>query len=163
MSSKSQRKERRRLANLRASQAGIPHALRQPAVLHQQLQERFFSGPLPPPDQLEHYERVQPGFGERIMAMAELQYAMAESQTRHRQELEKSVVRNGVVLSYLGWGSAFFMGVAGLSVASYLMYLGRELGGGAAFVSSLAVLAGLFVYGKREQNKDLAAKRPPHE
>lgn len=46
-----------------------------------------FSGPLPPPDELEKYERVSPGAAKRI-------FAMAETQGHHRRELEKSLVDN---------------------------------------------------------------------
>lgn len=46
-----------------------------------------FSGPLPPADELEKYERISPGAAERI-------FAMAETQGHHRRELEKSLVDN---------------------------------------------------------------------
>lgn len=41
-----------------------------------------FSGPIPPPDTLAKYEEKFPGFGERILAMAEREAA-------HRHELDK--------------------------------------------------------------------------
>jgi uncharacterized membrane protein len=40
-------------------------------------------GPIPPPDMLAAYESTHPGLAERLVAMA-------EAQSRHRQELEKA-------------------------------------------------------------------------
>lgn len=42
-----------------------------------------FSGPIPPPDILAHYEKIAPGFAERILAMA-------ERQTQSRIALEEA-------------------------------------------------------------------------
>ena len=41
----------------------------------------------------------------------------------------------------------------------WLIYVGRQLGGGAAFVASLGTLAGVFYYGRRKQSDELANKR----
>ncbi len=41
-----------------------------------------FQGPIPPPEILSNYEQLQPGAADRILAMA-------ESETRHRQEMER--------------------------------------------------------------------------
>jgi uncharacterized membrane protein len=154
MSSKWRRRERRRLA-----QKGFPGQQRL-SVTTQQIQGRFTSGPIPPPDQLEHYERVQSGLAERIVAMAEKQLVIAEGQTKHRQDLEKKVIGHNIILSYLGLASGFVLGAGGLGAATWLIYLGKQLGGGAAFVASLATLAGLFFYGKRQQSQELQRKRP---
>jgi uncharacterized membrane protein len=152
MSSKWRRRERRRLA-----QKGIPG--QQNVLLAQQVHGKFFSGPLPPPDQLEHYERVQAGLAGRIVTMAEKQLTIAEGQTKHRQDLEQRVIKNNIRLSYLGLASGFILGAGGLAAATWLIYLGRELGGGAAFIASLATLAGLFFYGRKKQSEELERKR----
>jgi uncharacterized membrane protein len=123
-----------------------------------QIRSLFYQGPLPPAAELLRYEQVKPGFGERIMQMAERQLAMAESQMKHRQALETRVISTNVRLSYLGLMSGFVLGSGGLCAAVYLIKLGRQLGGGAAFVASLATLAGLFIYGRRRQEKRLDQK-----
>jgi uncharacterized membrane protein len=115
----------------------------------------FYSGPLPQAAELQRYEQVKSGFAERIMQMAERQIAMAESQIAHRQDLEKHVIRTNVRLSYLGLLSGFILCAGGLAAAVYLIDQGRELGGGAAFVGSLAALAGLFIYGRKKQEQQL--------
>lgn len=49
------------------------------------LHASLFSGPLPPPDALQGYENISPGFANRILVMA-------EQQSVHRQELERSTI-----------------------------------------------------------------------
>ncbi len=63
--------------------------------------------------------------------MAERQYAMAEAQTTHRIDIEKRVIKHNINLSYLGWASGFILGGGGLAAAVWLIYIGRQLGGGA--------------------------------
>jgi hypothetical protein len=90
-----------------------------------------------------------------MIQMAERQLTMAENQMKHRQGLESKVISTNAILSYLGLISGFVLGSGGLAAAVYLIKLGRELGGGAAFVGSLATLAGLFIYGRRKQERQL--------
>jgi uncharacterized membrane protein len=142
MDSKWRRRERRLLEQQRSAiPQKLPNILRQPGIIQQQIEAQFFSGPLPAPDSLEHYERVQPGLAQQIVAMAQRQYAMAEAQTTHRIDIEKRVVKHNIYLSYLGWASGFI------------------LGGAAAFVTSLATLAGIFFFGRKRQTEELANKR----
>lgn len=121
----------------------------------QQIRGMFYQGPLPPASELQRYEQVRAGFGERIMQMAERQLAMAESQMKHRQALERRVISTNIRLSYLGLVSAFVLAGGGLCAAVYLIIFGRELGGGAAFIASLTTLAALFIYGRKRQEKQL--------
>ena len=45
--------------------------------------EQIFSGPVPPPEVLEKYEQIQPGFAERLLKMAEKeQESRIESQQK---------------------------------------------------------------------------------
>jgi len=46
------------------------------------LQQQQYSGPLPPPAALEHYERISPGLSDRIVRMA-------EAEAQHRRLLER--------------------------------------------------------------------------
>lgn len=163
MSSKWRGKDRNRKA-LPQSGPAVPNTpegiLRQQGLLTAQIQASMFSGPLPPPEQLEHYEKVHRGLAERIVSMTERQFAMAERQGAHRIDIENRFVKHNIILSYLGWFSGFSLGAGGLIAAVILISRGRELGGGAAFVTSVGTLAGLFFYGRRKQGDDLAKKRP---
>jgi hypothetical protein len=46
-----------------------------------------YSGPLPHPEVLEHYDRIVPGGAERI-------FTQFESQAKHRQSIESRVIRS---------------------------------------------------------------------
>ena len=58
-------------------------------------EERSFSGPLPPPEYLEAYEKVMPGAPDRLLTMT-------EKQVDHRIELEKTIVKKKFFQSTLG-------------------------------------------------------------
>ena len=85
------------------------------------------SGPLPPPDELEKYERVSPGAAKRI-------FAMAERESSHRRELEKSLVDNEYKQASKGQNCAATLGalaivsgtIAGISGAQWT---GSVIGG----------------------------------
>jgi len=69
----------------------------QPQSKHVTVQTRAesFSGPLPPPVVLKQYDEIVPGAAERILSMA-------ESQSQHRQQLERSVIESDIKNSRLG-------------------------------------------------------------
>lgn len=112
---------------------------------------RSFSGPLPPPEALERYNQVLPGAAERIIAMA-------ESQHNHRQGLESHVVRSNVSAQTLGTILGFIVAMTVVIGGMYLVHEGKSGEGLAAILTALASLGGVFLYSKREQQKDLAKK-----
>ena len=112
---------------------------------------RAFSGPLPPPEALERYNQVLPGAAERIIAMA-------ESQHSHRQELEKHVIKSNVSAQKLGTILGFIVSMTVVLGGMFLVHEGKSGEGLAAILTALASLVGVFLYSKREQQKDLAKK-----
>ena len=58
-------------------------------------EERSFSGPLPPPEYLDAYEKTLPGAPDRILVMA-------EKQVDHRIDVEKTIVKKKFNQSTLG-------------------------------------------------------------
>ena len=58
-------------------------------------QEFYYSGPLPPPSVLAHFEKVLPGSAQKILDMS-------LEQNRHRHELEKQVIGSDIKDSRLG-------------------------------------------------------------
>ena len=110
-----------------------------------------FVGPLPPPDTLKQYDDALPGGAERIMALAERQSA-------HRQDLEKKVVDSNCKNERLGTILGFILAMTALGGGFALVAYGRDAGGIAAIVTSLATLAGVFIYGKRKQQQERAEK-----
>lgn len=74
-----------------------------------------FSGPIPPPSIIKGYEEVLSGSADRIISMA-------ENQSRHRQQMEKTMVSAEVRDSLLGILFAFVLGTLCI-VASIIMVI----------------------------------------
>ena len=97
-------------------------------VVHQEHQS---SGPLPHPDVLVGYEKIDPTFPERIMKMAE---ANNDASIQH----EKSLIEGSLKNERRGQWLAFFLGVLGLIVGVVLSLLGFSSAAIAAIIGSLA-------------------------
>lgn len=110
------------------------------ALIHQ---TASYSGPLPLPQHLEHYDKVLPGAADRIVSMAEREMA-------HRHSREKGAVKHGIVLSYLGQVFGFLIAALGLSGGIYCILQGNSWGGVGIGGVSLGSLVGIFVYGRKE-------------
>lgn len=110
-----------------------------------------FSGPLPHPALLAKYNEVIANGAERIMAMA-------ERQSIHRESLEAQVVAENVASQKRGSIFAFIICLTALIGGFALIAFGKDATGLAAIISSLAALAGVFVYGKYQQRKERQEK-----
>lgn len=82
-----------------------------------------FRGPIPPPDALARYERICPGFAERIIALA-------EREAENRQRLERDSMRiaeNDAVAARLetkhGQNLAFWITIVAFLAAVICAYL----------------------------------------
>lgn len=106
------------------------------------------TGPLPPPGMIRAYEKVVPGAGERL-------FALAESQSQHRQSIETAVIEADISAQkrgqYIAMVVAFAFG--GLALAAF--YLGYEWAGGTVAATVVAGGVGVFIVGKREQASEL--------
>lgn len=111
-----------------------------------------FQGPLPPPQVLAQYNEVVPGLAERVVQMA-------ESQSRHRQELERQVVAANVAAEKRASWFGFIL-LTLLSLGGFVL-ISRGYGphGIAIVIGALASFAGAYVWGKKQQQKELAWKR----
>lgn len=105
-----------------------------------------FSGPLPPPEILQGYERILPGSADRIISMA-------ERQSEHRQALERKVVEGGIDQSRLGLVCAFAVAIFGLGIGLFTALKGQPFFGGAVSIFIIASLVGAFIYGTRQQRE----------
>lgn len=83
----------------------------------------FHQGPLPPPYQLEEYDRVIPGSAERIISMA-------ERQQQHRIEIEKAVIFNDIGHAKLGVWSGLMVSLLSIAIGGFLIYCGHDWAGG---------------------------------
>ena len=117
------------------------------------VEQSLHMGPLPAPETFDHYERVLPGSAERIIKMA-------EQQGNHRRRIESWVViAGGVIQGYLGTlvGGAISTLTIWWSVG--LIRDGFGLIGLAPTIGALASLVGVFIYSRKQQDKELAEKR----
>ena len=112
----------------------------------------IFSGPLPPPEILEAYERVVEGSADRILTMA-------EDQSKHRKKLEEIVVLGGSRNQAAGMIFAFVLSLVIVGSGAFLIYHDKSLEGFGLILSDLLGLIGVFVYGKNTQLKELKANR----
>ena len=111
----------------------------------------FHEGPLPSPEVLAKYDDIVAGAAERIITMAEMQ-------ARHRQELEKIVVKSGARDSLLGLIFALIIGLATIIGGTYVAVGGHPTEGTILGGVGLASLVGVFVYGSRQRRAEREAK-----
>lgn len=111
-----------------------------------------FAGPLPPPEILEQYNRIHPGFADRIITLA-------ESQSQHRQGLERAVIQSNIKHEGRGQIFGFLIAVMVIAVSAVLMWHGKSLEGISGIVATLAALTGVFIYGRYRRDRELQQKR----
>lgn len=110
-----------------------------------------YQGPLPLPHMLAQYDEVVPGAADRIITMA-------ESQSKHRQKMESSVIAAGIRDSLLGLISAFLIGITTVVGGTICVLKGVSTGGTILSGSGLAALIGVFIYGSRQRRKERQEK-----
>jgi uncharacterized membrane protein len=146
-----------RLASPEVSRASGPEITQITAEVTRQVitrVSRFFSGPLPPPDVLVGYNEAFDGAAERIVAMA-------ESQLKHRQNMESRVVASNCSNEWTGQViGAVLSGIAILG-GIYLAAKDKPLSGFGVIILDLATLAGVFVYSRKAQTKERQDKLKP--
>ena len=117
--------------------------------------EVAFSGPLPPPEMLTAYERALPTSAERILKMAELEQAHMHALERSDMDARTRMAQRGQVL-------AFALGISGTVGGIILAFFDKSIAGFGVFFTSLATLAGVYIYGHKqakEQRPELPEKK----
>ena len=84
--------------------------------------------------------------------------AMAERQSIHRESLEANVVAGNVASQARVSIFAFIICLVSLIGGFGLIFTGKSVDGIVAIISSLAALAGVFVYGKYRQSRERVEK-----
>ncbi|MFK3872696.1 DUF2335 domain-containing protein [Pseudoalteromonas rhizosphaerae] len=102
-----------------------------------------YSGPLPPPKMLEHYDSVQPGFANRIVAMA-------EKEQSHRHNLENQGVSGAINKDSRGQHYALITSILLIASCAFLIYSGHEVSGSILGGGSLTGLAYIFISGRKK-------------
>lgn len=112
-----------------------------------------YEGPLPPPEMLQAYELITPGFATRILSMA-------ESQSAHRIEIEKHVIPSREKFAGRGQIFAFVLGIFGISCGTYCAINGQPTAGSIIGGGTVVSLASVFLVGRSKQQPNLDQKRP---
>ena len=103
------------------------------------------AGLLPPPHVLRKYEETLPGSADRI-------FQMAEAQTTQRQEKESRMLTAAIQRSKSGIFLGFFLALAFLGVAVWLISIGNVWPGTLLGTLDLVTLVSLFVLGRRPRS-----------
>ncbi len=114
-------------------------------------QQSSFSGPIPPPQFLQEYDKIVPGAAEIIVKMA-------KDQAEHRQTLEKSVINSDIKNSKMGLVFGFIIGMTGIIAGVIIIAVGQVIAGSVISGVTLASLVGTFVYGSQGRKKEREKK-----
>lgn len=74
-------------------------------------------------------------------------------------DLERTVVKTGSVLSFLGLISGLILGLTGIGCGTWLIHDGKDASGLAVVIGALVALVGVYFGGKKKQSDDLEDKR----
>ena len=107
-----------------------------------------FTGPIPPPNIMEQYEKTLPGSADRIIKMA-------ENQSEHRQSLEKQGLSFANREVHVGQVLGFAIGVIAIVTGGYIASSGAQISGGIMGTSVVVGLVSVFVIGSK--------RKPPKE
>ena len=121
-------------------------------VTIEQTRISYRSGMLPEPSELAAYNAIIPNGAERIMKMA-------ETQSAHRIELEKTVVESQQKLELRGQWFGLIIALAFGFGGLYAAVHGQPWFGGILAGGTLVSLVGIFVYSKKQSQKELSEKR----
>ena len=119
----------------------------------------FFSGPLPPPADLERYEKIYPGMTERLVALHERTFELARNQAEHRQKLEIEVIQGNLGSQSRGQWMAFIIVIASLLAGAFLIYSGKKAEGLWAMFAPLSGVLAVFVVTRSKHDKELERHR----
>lgn len=106
-----------------------------------------FSGPLPPPEVLESYDRIVPGAAKKLIAMA-------LRQSKHRQELERKVIESDVRRSRDGLWVGGILSLTSIILGAVAVFTGHDAAGATIATATVVSLAGVFVYGSTSRRKE---------
>jgi uncharacterized membrane protein len=113
---------------------------------------RHYSGPIPHPDILRGLEEIVPGSAAKVIQMA-------VDQGKHRQEMEKYVLRSQTRQSGTGQWLGFTIAMFGIIASVYLIATGHDAAGSVLGGIDLISLVSIFVLGKVAQSKDLEQRK----
>ena len=115
------------------------------------IKSTHYRGPIPDPDMLREYNDIVNDGAERIVTQF-------EEQSRHRREIEKTVITGQISESKRGQIFAFIVGITGLGLAFTSALLGFNTFAITLASTTIVGLVSAFIVGKNIQKKDLEEK-----
>lgn len=136
-----------------AADPNVPSVGHKTAVSNNHLlltqKHELFHGPLPHPDILAAYEKIQPGFADRIVAMA-------EAEAIHRRASEEKALTADIEFNRkmfsearLGQIFAFMIGLSAILAGAYAGINGAGVTGSLIGGSGVIGLVAVFVIGRK--------------
>lgn len=130
------------------------------------VQGLFYQGPIPPPEALEKYEKISPGFADRIVKMAEV-----EQEHRHKIDVEiieaqKKDSQAEYQEARIGQFCGLLIGCFAILCGGYTSIHGAAIAGGVIGAAGIGGLVTTFVYGRKsfppyqKENSTALAKTP---
>ncbi len=111
-------------------------------------QTSTFDGPLPHPEILAGYEKILTGAADRILKMA-------EEQSKHRRELEASVVHSNITNEKNGMKLAFIITVLFIILSGILIYFDKTIAGYLTLGTVIIGHAYNYINQKKQSEKEL--------
>lgn len=114
-------------------------------IIHAQ-QTTVYKGQLPPPDMLEKFEAIQPGFTDRL-------FKMVEDESQFKREQDRRMLNSFKMSTILGIVFAFLSVLIVSAVAVYAIYSGFG-GAGASIMATCIVGVIISFLQRRKRNTD---------
>jgi uncharacterized membrane protein len=119
-----------------------------------------FSGPMPPPALLSHYEDICPGSADRMLRMA-------EQEAEHRRKTEEKIVNAQIEYSNkhfaearCGQICALLITLSALAAGVYTAVNGHEIAGSVIGVGGIGGIVTTFIFGRRDKQPQEANGHP---
>lgn len=121
--------------------------------------QKSYSGPYPEPSELAKYEEIQPGFADRLIAMAE-----KEQLERHRMQeqvisVNSKMHEREVSLQKRGQFFALLSVLSITLLCAYGFYLGHASESSKIAIGVIVAVAGLFITGQWFKKKKEVAEQ----
>ncbi|MDP9310451.1 MAG: DUF2335 domain-containing protein [Chloroflexota bacterium] len=109
--------------------------------------EEYHSDILPHPNILRQFDQIVPHGADRF-------FRMVESQTAHRQYMERRALSGDQIRGYVGVAAGTVICLGILALCVYMVSQGQTLAGIAVIIAEMAVLAGTFIYTTRHRAQE---------
>ena len=113
-----------------------------------------FSGPIPPPSLIAEYEKMIPGFGEKLLNLT-------IEQSRFRMSLEDRMINNNSRKEARAQWFSFILFFVTVLGGIYIISIGKSAVGLSTLVAGLGTALGIFFFGKDKARTELESKKNP--